>query len=226
MELVAHLRLSKQALIDLVFFCGVPIVLAMLSAVLGPYTAIMGGAGATAYVLSLAIVPWWLTGLVTQLVSRRGRGKLPLWLIAAIGAIASGPFVSLYVYVVNSIAGDIWPALGALLPATFSAGHIKSAALSEGRAIVLWIAFVVIFHETLGWLRFAPPNREAGREERFQLSGAEWTAEDDALLLFFIGIRRPPRVIALEMKRTVGGVRARTAKLGLRNNRLGDTSAD
>jgi hypothetical protein len=34
MELVAYLRLSKQALIDLVFFCGVPIVLAMLSAVL------------------------------------------------------------------------------------------------------------------------------------------------------------------------------------------------
>ena len=161
MELVAHLRLSKQALIDLGFFCGVPIVLAMLSAVLGPYTAIMGGAGATVYVLSLAIVPWWLTGLVTQLVSKRAGRRLPLWLIAAIGAIASGPFVSLYVYVVNSIAGDIWPALGALLPATFSAGHIKSAALSEGRAIVLWIAFVVIFHETLGWLRFAPPDKEA-----------------------------------------------------------------
>jgi hypothetical protein len=226
MELVAHLRLSKQALIDLVFFCGVPIVLAMLSAVLGPYTAIMGGAGAAAYVLSLAIVPWWLTGLVTQWVSQRGRGKLPLWLIAAIGAIASGPFVSLYVYVVNSIAGDIWPALGALLPATFSAGHIKSAALSEGRAIVLWIAFVVIFQETLGWVRFAPPNKEAGREERFQLSGAEWTAEDDALLRSLIGAGKLPRVIALEMKRTVGGVRARTAKLGHRNNRLGDTSAD
>jgi hypothetical protein len=41
MELVAHRRLSKQALIDLAFFCGVPFVLAMLSAVLGPYVAIM-----------------------------------------------------------------------------------------------------------------------------------------------------------------------------------------
>jgi hypothetical protein len=40
-----------------------------------------------------------------------------------------------------------------------------------------------------------------------------------------IGSGKPPRVIALEMKRTVGGIRARTAKLGLRNNRLGDTSA-
>jgi hypothetical protein len=88
MELVAHLRLSKQALIDLAFFCGVPVVLAMLSAGLGPYMAIMGAAGAAVYVLSLAIVPWWLTGLVTQLVSSAGR-KLPLWLIAAIGAIAS-----------------------------------------------------------------------------------------------------------------------------------------
>jgi hypothetical protein len=55
MELVAHLRLSKQAWIDLVFFCGVPSVLALLSTVLGPYVAIMGGAGATVYVLSLAI---------------------------------------------------------------------------------------------------------------------------------------------------------------------------
>jgi hypothetical protein len=226
MELVAHWRLSKQALIDLVFFCGVPIVLAMLSAVLGPYVAVMGGAGATVYVLSLAIVPWCLAGLVTQWVSNRAGRKLPLWLIAGIGAIASGPLVSLYAYFVNAIAGDIWPALGAFLPATFSTGHIKSAALSEGRAIVLWIAVVVIFHETLGWARFAPPTGEASREDRFQLSGAEWTAEDDALLRSLIGSGQPPRAIALEMKRTVGGIRARTAKLGLRNNRLGETSAD
>jgi hypothetical protein len=226
MELVAHWRLSKQALIDLVFFCGVPIVLAGLSAVLGPYAAVMGNAGAIVYVLSLAIVPWCLTGLVTQLVSKSAGRRLPLWLIAAIGAIASCPFVSLYVYGVNAIAGDIWPALGALVPATFSAGHLKSAALSEGRAIVLWIAFVVIFHETLGWMRFAPPTAETSREERFQLSGAEWTAEEDALLRVLIGSGKPPRAIALEMKRTVGGIRARTAKLGLRNNRQGNTSAD
>jgi hypothetical protein len=225
MELVAHLRLSKQALIDLVFFCGVPVVLTTLSAVLGPYAAITGSAGAAVYVLALAIVPWWLTGLATQLVSQRVRRKLPLWLIAAIGAMAAGPLVSLYAYFINSIAADIWPALGTLLPATFSAGHLKSAALSEGRAVVLWIAFVVIFHETLGWARFVPPHKEASCADRFQLSGAEWTAEDDALLRSLIGSGKPPRVIALEMKRTVGGIRARTAKLGLRNNRLGDTSA-
>jgi hypothetical protein len=185
----------------------------------------MGGTGATVYVLSLAIVPWCLTGLVTQLVSKSAGRRLPLWLIAAIGAIAAGPVVSLYVYVVNAIAVDIW-ALDALRPAAFSAEHLKSAALSEGRAIVLWIAFVVIFHETLGWVRFAPPAAEASREERFQLSGAEWTAEDDALLRSLIGNGKPPRAIALEMKRTVAGIRARTAKLGLRNNRIGDRSAN
>ena len=130
----------------------------------------------------------------------------------AVGAIAAGPFVSLDV--------------GGLLPATFSAGHIKSAALSEGRAIVLCIAFVVIFHETLGWARFAPSIKEASRDDRFQLSGAEWMAEDDALLRSLVGAGKPPRAIALEMKRTVGGIRARTAKLGLRNNRLGDAPAD
>jgi hypothetical protein len=186
----------------------------------------MGGTGATVYVLSLAIVPWCLTGFVTQLVSKTAGRRLPLWLTAAIGAIAAGPVVSLYVHVVNAIAVDIWPALDALRPAAFSAEHLKSAALSEGRAIVLWIAFVVIFHETLGWVRFVPPNKEASREDRFQLSGAEWTAEDDTLLRSLIGSGKPPRAIALEMKRTVGGIRARTAKLGLRNNRLGDTSAD
>ena len=226
MELVGHLRLSKQVWIDLVFFCAVPIVLAMLSAVLGPYVSIFGTGGAIAYVLLLAIVPWWLTGFATQLASKRIQGRLPLWLIAAIGAIISGPFVSLYVHVVNSIAGDIWPALDALRPATFGAEHLKAAALSEGRAIVLWIAFVVIFQETLGWQRFAPPASEASREDRFQLSGAEWTSADDALLRSLIGGGKPPRAIAVEMKRTVGAIRARTAKLGLRNNRLGDTSAD
>ena len=226
MGLVAQPRLSKQAWIDLAFFGGVPLVLAMLSAVLGPYSQIMGGVGAAVYVLSLAMVPWWLTGLVTYFVGHRAARKLPLWLIAAIGAVAAGPFVSLYVYFVSLIAGEIWPALDALRPATFSVEHLKSAAMSEGRAIVLWIAFIVIFRETLGWARFASPAQEAGREERFQLSGAEWTAEDDALLRVLIGNGKPPRAIALEMKRTVGGIRARTAKLGLRNNRIGDTSAD
>ncbi|MCA6113813.1 hypothetical protein J6524_02550 [Bradyrhizobium sp. WSM 1738] len=223
MRFVAQLRLSKQAWIDLAFFGGVPVVLAMLSAVLGPYAAIMGGIGAVTYVLSLALVPWWLTGLATYLVSAIAGRKLPLWLIAAIGVVAAGPFVSLYVYLVNWIAGDIWPALKTFLPATFSTGHLKSAVVSEGRAIVLWIAFVIIFRETLGWARFAPQVKDTGCEgERFQLSGAEWTAEDDALLRVLIGSGKPPRAIALEMKRTVGGIRARTAKLGLRNNRIGD----
>jgi len=73
MELVAHLRLSRQASIDLLFFCGIPVVLAMLSAVLGPYAAIMGGAGATIYVLSLAIVPGHVqrgTSQIRRLVGR------------------------------------------------------------------------------------------------------------------------------------------------------------
>jgi hypothetical protein len=226
MELTQHLRLSKQAWIDLAFFGGVPIVLAILSVVLGPYVAVMGGAGAAVYVVALALVPWWLTGLATHQVSARvDRRRLPLWLIAAAGALAAGPFVSLYVHAVNSVVADVWPALDALRPPTFSTAHLKSAALSEGRAIVLWIAFVLIFQETLGWARFAPPPKETGREERFQLSGAEWTAEDDARLRVLIGSGKPPRAIAMKMKRTVGGIRARTAKLGLRNNRNGDTSA-
>jgi hypothetical protein len=56
---------------------------------------------------------------------------------------------------------------------------------------------------------------------------ADWrrTAEDDALLRSLIGNGKPPSAIALKMKRTVGGIRARTAKLALRNNRLGGACA-
>jgi hypothetical protein len=39
-----------------------------------------------------------------------------------------------------------------------------------------------------------------------------------------IGSGKPPWVIALEINWTVGGIHARTAKLGLRNNRRGDRS--
>jgi hypothetical protein len=73
---------------------------------------------------------------------------------------------------------------------------------------------------------FAPPAREAIREDRFQLSGAECPAGRRRPVAIVIGSAKPPRAIALEMKRTVAGVRARTAKLGLQNNRQGDTSAD
>jgi hypothetical protein len=89
MELIAHLRLSKQAWIDPAFFFGVPTVLAMLSAVLGPYPAVRGGAGAAVYVLALALVPWWLTGLATHLVSAKIDRRLPFWLIVAVGAVAA-----------------------------------------------------------------------------------------------------------------------------------------
>ena len=89
---------------------------------------------------------------------------------------------------------------------------LATAPLVVDRPVTQWVS------KTVG--------RKAGREDRFQLSGAEWTAEDDALLRSLIGGGKPPRAIALEMKRTVGGIRARTAKLGLRNNRLSGASVD
>ncbi|MGY3620151.1 hypothetical protein [Bradyrhizobium sp. USDA 10063] len=219
MRSIARSLPSQQALIDIGFFCGVPVVLAVLTAAVGPYAGRIGFFGAFAYVLSLSLIPWWLAGLTTQLASRVSGGRLPLWLTAAFGAIAAGPLVSIYALSVNWLAGGIWPDVAAILHPMFSVDHLKSIALSEGRAIMLWIAFVVIFHETLGWQRFAPAAKADDRDHRFQLSGADWTAEDDAALRAFIGDGLAPRAIAAEMKRTVGAVRARTAKLGLRNNR-------
>ena len=101
----------------------------------------------------------------------------------------------------------------------------QAFALSEGRSIVLWVAFVMIFAETLDWRRYATSNLPAPdlsapvAENRFQLSGAQWSDEDDARLQAFVAEGLPPRIIASRMQHTFHAVRARTVKLGLKNNK-------
>jgi hypothetical protein len=102
----------------------------------------------------------------------------------------------------------------------------------------------MIFAETFGWRRYAKsdyaksdyaksdyarsdyarPDLPASApaptvKNRFQLNGAQWTAEDDIQLRTFVAEGLPPRVIAARMQRTFHAVRARTTKLGLKNNR-------
>ena len=92
--------------------------------------------------------------------------------------------------------------------------------MSEGRSIVLWVAFVTIFAETFGWERYATSDQRApAAENRFQLSGAQWTDADDIQLRNFVAEGLPPRLIASRMGRTFHAVRARTVKLGLKNNK-------
>ncbi len=100
----------------------------------------------------------------------------------------------------------------------------QAVALSQGRSIVLWVAFVMIFAETVGWKRYATADLPASAvaptvENRFQLNGAQWTDKDDIQLKAFVAEGLPPRVIASRMQRTFHAVRARTTKLGLKNNR-------
>lgn len=237
MEMVTAFRLSKDAVIDIAFFCGVPLGLAALSVLLGPYVAIMGWMGASVYVVCLAVVPWWLTAIATYLIGRIAHRSLPLWLIAALGAIAAGPVVALYALLLKALLAGIWPGLNLLPQDPLNLSYWQSAAVSEGRAIVLWIAFVAIFRETLGWQRFVPNSNDSDRqdrpatdrgpdrEDRFQLAGADWSIEDDQKLRTLVEDGLPPRAIAAEMKRTLGGIRARTTKLGLRNNRPNKPSA-
>ena len=46
-----------------------------------------------------------------------------------------------------------------------------------------------------------------------------WTDEDDFRLRAFVAEGLPPRLIAAHMQRTFHAVRARTVKLGLKNNK-------
>jgi hypothetical protein len=198
--------------------------------VVGPYSTKIGYSGAFAYIAMLSFVPWWTAGLATHFVSRWWGQRFPLWLVAALGALAAGPAILVYASGVYVMAAAWWPSLPADGRFIMDIERWQAFALSQGRSVVLWIAFVVIFAETFGWKRYAvfdlpepdlpaPDLPDPVAEKVFQLSGAPWTAEDDRQLHVLVADGLPPRAIASRMQRTFHAVRARTTKLGLKNNR-------
>src|SRR5215467_3315178 len=81
---------------DVGFFLGIPLLLCCCMTLVGPYAAKIGYAAAFAYVAMLSFVPWWIAGLTTQVVARWSRHRLPLWLIASLGAHVAGPPILAY----------------------------------------------------------------------------------------------------------------------------------
>jgi hypothetical protein len=220
MQLTASWHSRSSLVQDVCFFVGIPFLLCVCMTVAGPYAARIGYAGAFIYVAMLSFIPWWIAGLATHFIHRWCGHRLPLWLIAALGALAAGPLVLAYASAVYAIAEAWWPSMPSAVRFAADAERWQAVALSEGRSIVLWVAFVMIFAETFGWKRYAPSDVPApAAENRFQLSGAEWTDEDDVQLRSFVAEGLPPRLIASRMRRTFHAVRARTAKLGLKNNK-------
>jgi hypothetical protein len=218
MTLTSRFRLNTSRAQDGMFFLGVPLLLCGCMTIAGPYAAQIGLVRAFAFVAMMSFVPWWIAGLATHVARRWCGPTWPLWLIAAVGALAAGPFVLAWASGVYAIAEVLWPALR--LPGVFDHARWQAVATSEGRSIVLWVAFVMIFAETFGWRRFGPSNADVPEmQNRFQHSGAQWTEIDDACLQRLVAEGFPPRDIASRMQRTYGAVRARTAKLGLKNNR-------
>ena len=216
---------SKNSLVqDVGFFVGVPFLLCACMTVAGPYAARIGYAGAFSYVAMLSFIPWWIAGLATHFVHRWWGHRLPLWLIAALGALAAGPLVLVYAGGTYVLAEAWWPAMRSAGRFAVDTERWQAVALSQGRSIVLWVAFVMIFAETFGWKRYTASDLASAvpapaPENRFQLNGAQWTVEDDIQLRTFVAEGLPPRVIASQMQRTFHAVRARTTKLGLKNNR-------
>jgi hypothetical protein len=205
---------------DLSFFLGVPLLLCACMTIAGPYALRIGVVGAFVYVAMMSFIPWWIAGLTTYVVQRQWGKVLPLWLIAAAGALIAGPLVLAYAMGVDAIAETWWPALPAASRIGTGIERWQAFALSEGRSVVLWVAFVLIYTETFGWKRYRTAAGTAPvAENRFQLSGSQWTDADDARLQMLVAEGLPPRDIAMRMQRTYGAVRARTARLGLKNNR-------
>jgi hypothetical protein len=219
-----RLSVSYQRLLDIGFFVAVPLVLSLTMAVVGRYVDALGLVGGFLYVAALSFVPWWLAGIATQLVHRLLRPRPPLWVVASIGVLASVPLAALYSNLVTAWFQAHFP--GGHLLADPSWAHwvdrIRDVALSAGRAVVLWTSFALIFASTLGWSRYTvaplPPAGSATFQgvARLENSGNAWTSEDDAQLANLMADGAPPRAIAARLRRTVGAVRSRMRKLGLR----------
>lgn len=203
-----------QRVLDLAFFLAVPLVLSLTMAFVGRYVDTMGFARGLLYVAALSFVPWWLAGLATQGANSLLRSRAPLWAIAAAGVVASVPFVALYSRAV-ALAFQ-----AAATPAINWADVLRDMALSGGRAVALWTAFVLVFAGTLGWSRYG---RAAGETQdqspapraRLQNSGAAWSADDDAQLAHLVTSGIEPRIIATRVGRTVAAVKARMKRLDL-----------
>lgn len=230
MQLAVSSSFRSSVVLDVSFFIGVPLLLCGCMTLAGPYAAKIGYAGAFAYIAMLSFVPWWIAGLTTHVVFRWWGHRLPLWLVAALGALAAGPLVLAHAGGVYALAAAWWPSLPSGGRFVMGIERWQAFALSEGRSIVLWVAFVMIFVESFGWRRYAasdPPAPDQPARHRpapvadspFQLSGAEWTTEDDKQLQTLVAEGLPPRSIASRMRRTHHAVRARTTKLGLKNNK-------
>ena len=226
MQIATRWVLGGSITKDAGFFVGVPFLLCCCMTVAGPYAGKLGYTGAFVFIALFSFVPWWIAGIATHFVYRWYGNRLPLWLVAALGALIAGPAVLLYASAVYSIAGGSLPSLPADSRLVMDVERWKTFALSEGRSIVLWVAFVLIFSESFGWKRYTSPDNVrldelSGQITRipFQLSGSDWTERDDNLLRSLVADGLPPRMIASRMQRTYNAVRARTTKLGLKNNK-------
>jgi hypothetical protein len=94
-RLVIWPLLSRQAVLDVAFFGGIPLILSLTMAVAGRYVDAIGYAGGVLYVAALSFVPWLVAGLTTQFAFMMLRPMAPpLWLVAAAGVLLSAPFVA------------------------------------------------------------------------------------------------------------------------------------
>ncbi len=119
---------------DVAFFVGVPALLALT----------MGLArGELLYPAALSFVPWWVAGLTTQCFHLTLRQ--PLWVLTVLGALTASVLVLPYIHLVNFWFG---------IPVSSGWERVGSIAISTGRAVVLWTAFVYVFAFNFGWTRY------------------------------------------------------------------------
>jgi hypothetical protein len=177
---------------DLAFFVGVPAVLALTMGLVR---------GEFLYTAALSFIPWWIAGLATQCFYLTLRQ--PLWVLTTLGALTASILVLPYIHLVNLQFG---------VPEAWGWERVGHIAISSGRAVVLWTAFVYVFAFNLGWTRYRHDPRPVAVRHAGLNTGQTWTREEDEELARLAALKLAPRDIARQMQRTLGAIRGRAQR--------------
>ena len=139
----------------LIFYVGLPLVLALVSATQPGYINIFGLGGALLYLGLISLIPWWIAEAMTWAVWWSGRTvRPPLWALCSLGILLGSLIAYPFVHFVTDIFIQLWPDAASsdvLVPS--STGAVGTL-IQSLHGIAYWIFANYLFDRLLGFPRF------------------------------------------------------------------------
>lgn len=146
---------SNQRAKALIFYVGLPLVLAVVSATQPGYTNIFGLGGALLYLGLISLIPWWIAEATTWAVWWAGRSvRPPLWALCGLGILLGSLIAYPFVLLVTDIFIQFWPdAANSDVLVSSSTGGLGTL-IQSFHGMAYWILANYLFDRLLGFPRF------------------------------------------------------------------------